>query len=74
MCGAILQFQTYESVKELLEYESVEKQPQVKDRSQFLKRFCESFDSRHPLSVETFRTGDVLFQSSRQQEETAVSG
>lgn len=64
MCGAILQFQTYESVKELLEYESVEKQPQVK----------ESFDSRHPLSVETFRTGDVLFQSSRQQEETAVSG
>ena len=61
VCGGILQFQTYESVQELLDYESVEKQLQVKGRSQLLKRFCESFDWRHPWSVETFRTGDVLF-------------
>ena len=40
----IVQFQTYESVEELLEYASVEKQPQVKDRSQFFKRFCESIE------------------------------
>lgn len=29
----------------------MEKQLQVKDRSQFLKRFCESFDRRYPWSV-----------------------
>lgn len=51
MCGGILQFQTYQSVQELLDYESVENSVQVKDRSQFLKRFCESFGWRHPWSV-----------------------
>ena len=51
VCGGILQFQTYESVQELLEYASVEKQLQVKGRSQFLKRFCESFDWRQPCRV-----------------------
>lgn len=46
-----MQFQTYQSVQELLDYESVENSVQVKDRSQFLKRFCESFGWRHPWSV-----------------------